>query len=156
MNEAHLHRILLLGCMLLATSARAADPKVITLSPAALSDLPRTSGRALIHGSSEEASYEGTSLGDAVRKFGAPAGEAIRGTKLSLVVVVRAADGDQAVFALPELDSAFTKKVVLLADRRNGEPLSKKEGPYRLIVPDEARQARWVRQVISFEVREVR
>jgi len=69
------------------------------------------------------------------------------------VVVVKAADGYQAVFALPELDPLFSKKVVLLADRRDGGPLSAKEGPYRLVVPDEARQARWVRQVISIELR---
>lgn len=155
MIKPDLRWILLLGCLLLAPSVSAAGPQVIKLSPSALRGLPRTSVRVQSHGSSGEASYEGVSLGDAARKFGAPAGEAIRGAKVSVVVVVKAADGYQAVFALPELDPAFTRKVVLLADRRNGEPLSTKEGPYRLIVPDEARQARWVRQVISLEIREL-
>ena len=58
------------------------------------------------------------------------------------------------VFTLPELDSLFTDKVVLLADRRNGKPLSEKEGPVRIVVPDEKRQARWIRQVKSIAARD--
>ena len=47
----------------------------------------------------------------------------------------------------------FTEKVVLLADRRDGKPLSEKEGPLRIVVSDEKRQARWIRQVKSIQVR---
>jgi len=128
----------------------------ITVSPQAIAGLPRTSVKAHVHGATEEATYEGVALGDLLRKNGAPAGEAIRGAKLSLVAVVKASDGYQVIFALPELDPAFSKKVVILADRRNGQPLSDKEGPFRLVVPDEERQARWVRQVTSIELREVK
>ena len=42
------------------------------------------------------------------------------------------------------------RSVVLLADHRDGQPLSTAEGPLRLVVPDEKRHARWVRQGIVY------
>jgi DMSO/TMAO reductase YedYZ molybdopterin-dependent catalytic subunit len=62
-------------------------------------------------------------------------------------VVVDAADGYRAVFALAELDPAQTDRVILLADRKDGQPLPAAEGPLRVVVPGEKRPARWVRQV---------
>jgi hypothetical protein len=41
------------------------------------------------------------------------------------------------VIALPELDPAFTDKQILLVFLRNGKPLDGKEGPYRIVIPDE-------------------
>ena len=153
MRRPRLHHLLLPAMVLGMSAVGVKAQEVHKLSPASLAGLTRTTARVEFHGTKEQALYEGVSLGDLARKLGAPAGEAIRGAKLSIVVVVKAADGYQAVFALPELDPLFSKKVVLLADRRDGGPLSDKEGPYRLVVPDEARQARWVRQVISIELR---
>ncbi|MGE3541290.1 MAG: hypothetical protein AB7N91_28130 [Candidatus Tectimicrobiota bacterium] len=63
--------------------------------------------------------------------------------------MIEAADGYRVVFALPELDPAFTERLVLLAEQRDGQPLAATEGPLRLVVPGEKRQARWVRQVRS-------
>jgi hypothetical protein len=140
--------------VLVGTTASAQELHKMT--PTSLAGLTRISARVEVHGSKEQALYEGISLGELVRRMGAPAGEAIRGPKLSLVVIIKAADGYQAVFALPELDPLFTKKVVLLADRRDGAALPAKEGPFRLVVPDEARQARWVRQITSIELRELK
>ena len=71
-----------------------------------------------------------------------PSREAVAG-----YVVVDAADGYQAVFAMAELDPALTDRVILLADRKGGQPLGAFEGPLRVIVPGEKRPARWVRQV---------
>ena len=72
---------------------------------------------------------------------------------LALFLVFGAADGYHAVFALPELDHAFTDRIIILADRRDGKPLAEKEGPLRIVVPDEKREARWVRQVVSLTIR---
>lgn len=77
----------------------------------------------------------------------------MRGKSLALYLVVDAADGYRAVFALPELDSAFTDQVIILADRRDGKALSEAEGQWRVVVPSEKRQARWVRQVVSPTIR---
>jgi len=56
------------------------------------------------------------------------------------------------VFALPELDPAFSDRIILLADRRDGKLLAGKEGPLRVIVPGEKRHARWIRQVIALKM----
>ena len=70
-----------------------------------------------------------------------------------MYLLLEAQDGYQVLFTPPELDALFTDKVVLLADRRDGKPLSEKEGPLRIVVPEEKRQARWIRHVKSIAVR---
>jgi hypothetical protein len=61
---------------------------------------------------------------------GTPLGKELRGPKMNLYVTVKAADGYQAVFVLPEFDQGFTNRVIILADRRDGQPLSSREGPF--------------------------
>ena len=56
---------------------------------------------------------------------------------------------------MAELDPAFTDRVILLADRADGQPLDNKAGPFRIVVPGEKRMARWVRQVIVLKVVQV-
>ncbi len=68
-------------------------------------------------------------------------------------LVVEASDGYRAVFALPELDPAYTDKIVMLVDKRDGKLLDAKEGPLRIVVPDEKRHARWVRMVTGLVVK---
>ncbi|HVF29189.1 MAG TPA: molybdopterin-dependent oxidoreductase, partial [Pyrinomonadaceae bacterium] len=100
-----------------------------------------------------EAAFEGLELVEVLKLAGVKFGEELRGKSLALFLVVDAADGYRAVFALPELDPAFTDRVILLADRRDGKPLAVTEGPLRIVVPDEKRHARWVRQVTALNVR---
>ena len=132
-----------------------ANDQIITLTPELLAGLPRTSVTVHVHGSKQESAYEGVTLNAILEKAGVASGEAIRGKKLSIVVIARASDGYQAVYALPELDPAFSRKLFLLADRKDGQPLPAAEGPFRLIVPDEMRPARWVRQVTSLVIRQI-
>jgi len=127
--------------------------KVLTFSPDDLARLPRRTLEATDHGG-KPVRFEGVPLVEILKAAGAPLGETLRGPELSKVLVVEAADGYKAAFALPELDPAFTDEVVLLADRRDGQPLSAGEGPLRLVVPHEKRQARWVRQVTALRVRD--
>jgi DMSO/TMAO reductase YedYZ molybdopterin-dependent catalytic subunit len=96
--------------------------------------------------------FAGVTLTEVLKAAGVPAAEKLRGAQLSKFLLVEAADGYRAVFALPELDPAFTDTVVLLADRRDGQPLAVDEGPLRLVVAHEKRQARWVRQVQVLKV----
>jgi hypothetical protein len=58
----------------------------------------------------------------------------------------------EVVIALPELDPAFTDKPIMLVFLRDGKPLGEKEGPYRIVIPDEKRMARWVRQVTTLKI----
>jgi len=124
----------------------------LKLTAADLAKLPRRTVSAKDH-DGKEASFEGVQLGEVLKLAGVKFGEGLRGKSLALFLVVDASDGYRAVFALPELDAAFTDRVILLADRRDGKPLAATEGPLRVVVPDEKRQARWVRQVVALTVR---
>jgi len=99
-----------------------------------------------------EAEYTGVAVEELLRRAGAPLGEKLRGPALAKAVVVHAADRYQAIFSLAELDSGMTDRATLLAWSRNNEPLTAAQGPLRLVVPGEKRQARWVRQVTAIEV----
>ena len=90
-----------------------------------------------------------------LEKAGVMFGESLRGKALANCLLVEAADGYRVVIALPELDPGFTDRVILLADRADGQPLDSKQGPFRVIVPGEKRPARWVRQVTTLKIVEV-
>ena len=79
----------------------------------------------------------------------------LSGKRLASCLLVEAADGYRVVIALPELDPAFTDKQIFMAFLKNGKPLDEKEGPYRIVIPDEKRMTRWVRQVTSLKIVDV-
>src|SRR5262245_39785089 len=117
-----------------------------------LATLPRREVRARDRDGTE-ATFAGVALVDLLRAAGVPLGTELRGSHMVLYLLVEAADDYRVVFALPELDPAFTERVILLADHRDGQTLAAAEGPLRLVIPDEKRHARWVRQVRSCTVR---
>jgi hypothetical protein len=101
------------------------------------------------------ATFEGVALGALLAKAGVGFGETLRGKRLASCLLVEAADGYRAVIALPELDPAFTDKQIVLVFLKDGKPLDDKEGPYRIVIPDEKRMARWVRQVTTLKIVDV-
>ena len=103
-----------------------------------------------------KATFEGVALRDVLARAGAVFGEKLRGTLLAQVVLVTARDGYQVVYGIAELDPAFTDQIVLLADRRDGKPLLPDTGPWQIIVPNDKRPARWIRQVIRIEIRQLK
>ncbi len=138
------------GAVLLTIDGEVTTP--VKLTAGDLAKLPRRLVRAKTH-DGKEASFEGFELGEVLRLAGVKFGEHLRGKDLALFLVVGAADGYRAVFALPELDHAFTDRLIILADRRDDKPLTEKEGLLRIVIPDEKREARWVRQVITLTIR---
>ena len=124
----------------------------LKLTAADLAKLPRHTLHAKAH-DGKDATFEGIELGDVLKLAGVKFGEQLRGKDLALFLIVGASDGYHAVFALPELDHAFTDRLIILADRRDGKPLAEKEGPLRIVVPDEKREGRWVRQVVTLTIR---
>jgi DMSO/TMAO reductase YedYZ molybdopterin-dependent catalytic subunit len=126
-------------------------PRPLKLSTAEIARLPRHTLRARDH-DGKESEFAGVALVEVLKTSGLQFGKDLRGQALATYLVVEASDGYRAVFALPELDPAFTDRVILLADHRDGKPLGAKEGPLRIVVPGEKRQARWVRQVIALKV----
>ncbi|MGH7456112.1 MAG: molybdopterin-dependent oxidoreductase, partial [bacterium] len=95
----------------------------LKLSLADLAKLPHRTVQAKEH-NGQEATFEGVPLVEILQLAGINFGEKLRGQALATYLLIEASDGYKAVFALPELDSAFTDRVVLLADRRNNKPLA--------------------------------
>jgi len=100
--------------------------------------------------------FQGVALRDVLGKAGVALGEALRGKALSRVIIASAPDGYQVTYAIAEIDAAFTDQIVLVADTRDGRPLLPDTGPLQIIVPNDKRPARWVRQVSKLEVRDVK
>jgi hypothetical protein len=101
--------------------------------------------------------FEGVALKAILEKAGVGFSEPLKGKRLALCLLVEAADGYRVVIALPEIDPAFTDKQFVLAFLKDGKPLDDddKEGPYRIVIPDEKRMARWVRQVTKLKIVDV-
>jgi DMSO/TMAO reductase YedYZ molybdopterin-dependent catalytic subunit len=123
----------------------------LKLSLTDMAKLPRHTVRVKDHGGNS-VKFEGVALVEVLRLAGVPFGDLLKGRNLTKYLLVEAVDSYQVAFALPELDPAYTDKIVLLADRRDGKPLSEREAPFRLVVPDEKMQARWIRQVKSLTI----
>lgn len=98
------------------------------------------------------ATFEGVNLKGVLERAGVEFGQTMKGKRLASCLLVEAADGYRVVIALPELDPAFTDKQVVLAFLKDGKPLDNKEGPYRIVIPDEKRMARWIRQVTTLKI----
>ena len=96
--------------------------------------------------------YKGVMLSTILDSAGVTLGKDLRGENLAKYVVVRATDGYEIVFSLPEIDPELTDNVVLLAYQVDGKPLGANEGPFRLVVPKDKKHARWIRQLNSIKV----
>ena len=127
--------------------------KQTVLSRADLESLPRT--KVTTHSAEASSTFEGVTLKDLLEKAGVEFGQSLKGKRLASCLLVGAADGYRVVIALPEMDPAFTDKQIVLAFLRDGKPLDQREGPYRVVIPDEKRMARWVRQVATLKIVEV-
>ena len=121
------------------------------VTPEDWAKLPRATVKAVDHGG-VEITFEGVPAREILKLAGAPFGHELRGQHLSLYVLAEGSDGYKAVYALPEFDPAFTAGLILVADRKNGEALSSKDGPLRIVAPWETRQARWVRQLVALRL----
>ena len=121
------------------------------LSRADIEALPHMKVTASEHGSPPVV-FEGVTVKSVLEKAGVTFGESLKGKRLTDCLLVEAADGYRVIMALPELDPAFTDKQTVLAFLRDGKPLTEKEGPYRIVITDEKRMARWVRQVTTLKI----
>jgi hypothetical protein len=97
--------------------------------------------------------HEGVLLRDVLAKAGVAFGEQLRGKALARAVIATAADGYQVAYAIAELDAAFNDHTILVVDRRDGKPLLPDSGPLQIVVPQDKRAARWIRQLTRLEVK---
>ncbi|MBV8051013.1 MAG: molybdopterin-dependent oxidoreductase [Acidobacteriaceae bacterium] len=127
--------------------------KQTALARADIESLPHV--KVAAHGSEMSATFEGAPLKAVLEKAGVEFGHSLRGKRMASCLLVEAADGYRVVIALPEIDPDFTDKEVVLAYLQDGKPLDEKAGPYRIVIPDEKRMARWVRQVTTLKIVDV-
>jgi hypothetical protein len=136
----------------LTVELEAGQQKVLTR--AEIEALPHIKVSTAIHGT--PATFEGVALQAVLEKAGVQFGESLRGPRMASCLLVEAADAYRVVIALPEIDPAFTTKQIILAFLRDGKPLDDKEGPYRIVIPNEKRPARWARQVTALRIVDVK
>lgn len=152
--------------LLVAAAAFAADPALriagvagrdgvakpaLELSLADIAAMPRTTLPGKTHDGKDH-TFEGVAMAELLRRAGLPQGENVRGPLLARYILVSAHDGYRALFSLPEFDPAFTDSRAIIADKMDGQPLSAHDGPLRLVLPSEKREARWVRMVERIEI----
>ena len=96
--------------------------------------------------------YSGVIVSEILTKAGVTLGADLHGKNLVKYLLGEASDGYQVLFALAELDKAFTDRMIILADKVDGQPLAPADGPFRIIVQDEKKPARCIKQVTAMKV----
>jgi DMSO/TMAO reductase YedYZ molybdopterin-dependent catalytic subunit len=132
-------------------TVQGAVDRPLSLNREALLNLPRIQARVRDHDGTEH-EYAGVPLWRILEQAGVPLRDQLRGPAAAAYLIVQATDGYQAVIAVPELDPDVTSRITMLADTKNGQPLAGSEAPFRIVIPDEKRQLRWVRMVRSIIV----
>lgn len=127
--------------------------KTLDLTAKDLAKFTRREVKAKAH-DEKDSTYSGYNLSDVLLSAGAKIGAGeMRGKELGAYILVEAADGYEAIFAIAEIAPEFTDKIILLADTRDGKPLDEKNGTWQIIVPDEKKHGRWVRQVTALKLK---
>jgi hypothetical protein len=144
---------------LAGNNARAADQSVVvaqsveethTIDMAMVEQLPAIEQKVSFltsHGP-EQATYKGALLWSVLERAGMLGGD--RRARLRRTILVTGRDGYTAVLALAEIDPEFEGKQVLLAYRRDGQPMD--GHTLRLVVPADRHGGRSVRDVVRIDL----
>ena len=108
--------------------------------------MPQVELRGQIH-DGPEIVFRGPALDAVLVMAGAPQGRDLRGPALRLVVLAEARDGYAVVYSLAELSPDLGARRGIVAIEQDGQPLSEKDGPMRIVLEGEKRPARWIRQL---------
>ncbi len=125
-------------------------PMPLTLTLANLAAMPRQTVR-VPNPDGSMAVYEGVALIDVLKRAGVPFGGELRGKALASYMLAKASDGYQVVFTPGEIDPSFGNQTILVADHRDGAPLSGNQGSLRLMVANDKEGARSVRILETLE-----
>ena len=131
------------------------DGKSITLSPEEFAALPHKSISVFNAHSKVNERYSGVSLPDLLAKVGVPLGEQVRGKVFMTGVIAEGTDNYQVLYALAETDPSIHAGDVIVADAVDGHKLDK-DGAFKMVSTEEKRPARWVRNLKSVTVIEVK
>jgi len=130
-------------------SGELAKPFVLTLAD--LSKMPRIDVMRKDRDNKEH-QYSGVLLSSLLTQGGATMGKDLRGENLTKYVMVEASDGYQIIFSLAELDPEFSDQKIILADTIDKNPLPVADGPFRIIVQNDKKPARCIKQVTNIKI----
>jgi len=100
----------------------------------------------------KEHTFNGVRLVDILDSAGVTLGKELRGENLTKYILIKAVDGYEVIFSLPEIDPEFTGQTIILAYQMDGNPLPKGDGPFRIVAPNDKRPARWIRELTAIKV----
>lgn len=127
------------------------DPVTVSLSD--LKALPRITVTVHNPHTNADEAYGGVRLADLLAKVGAPLGKNLHSSALAFYVVATGSDNYKSVLSLGEIDPSFHPGEVVVADTMNSQPLDAHSGPLKLVVTEDKRPARSVRNLVSIELR---
>ena len=131
------------------------DGKSITLSPEEFATLAHKTVSVFNSHSKINEKYFGVPLTDLLAKVGVPLGEQVKGKLFLTGVVAEGTDNYEVLYALAEVDPSIHAGEVLVADSVDGHALGK-DGAFKMVSTEEKRPARWVRNLTSVTVIEVK
>jgi hypothetical protein len=126
--------------------------ETIAITPENFRALPHVDVKVHNSHRNVDETYSGVLLATLLAKVNAPMGKDLRGETMTTVVLAGGTDGYAVALSLAEADPDFHANQILVADLLDGKPLGK-NGPFQLVVPDDKRPARWVRNLNSISVR---
>jgi hypothetical protein len=143
-----------------STAAASANTLVIVgvagergvFTAASFKDYPHQTVTIFDHHTNANETYSGVLLMDLLAHLGVPHGADLKSKVLADYIVAIGSDGYKSVVALGEIDPEFHPGTVLVADTMDGKPLDK-AGPFRLIVTEDKRPARSVRNLVRIELK---
>jgi hypothetical protein len=124
--------------------------RTVALTVAQLRALPSDTVRHTPHEGSARL-YRAVALGDVLRAVGLPL-DSLRVGRAAWTIIAEARDGYIVAFTAAEADPRLGPTRVWVAFELGGGPLGEAEGPFRLIVPTDARGARSAHQVTDIRV----
>jgi hypothetical protein len=96
--------------------------------------------------------FTGVALLDILAKVAPPIGEGTSKEAASYYVRVEGSDGYFAILSWAEVEGSTLGRLAYLVTHRNGAPLGKIEGPFRLIMAKDMRSNRWVQRVSTIHL----
>jgi hypothetical protein len=131
------------------------DGKSITLSQEEFAALPHKTVSVFNSHSKTNERYSGVPLADLLAKVGVPLGEQVKGKLFLTGIVAEGTDNYDVLYALAEVDPSIHAGDVIVADSVDGLKLEK-DGAFKMVSTEEKRPARWVRNLTSITVVEVK
>ena len=106
------------------------------------------------HEGTEQHTYRGVRLYTVIEQAGLKLDSDRKNDQLRKYVAITAKDGYEAVVSWGEIDPDYADASILLAWEEDGETLTGKDGPVRLVVPTDKQGGRYVSGVVRVEVRD--